>query len=241
MASIAKGVLAALALGIMTSGAVADEYPSRTVRLIAPFAVGGPTDTSARLIAEALGRQLGQTVIVENRSGAGGVLGTEAAARAQADGYTLLVSAAATFTVVPAVKKASYDPMKDFVPLGQIWYAPQALVVRAQLNMKTVAELVAYAKANPGKLTFGSAGNGTTTHLSIGLLSSPTFARQRENRHPGLSWGACALPYMMKVQETNASAQRPSRPGAGRASVRGAASQWAGVPCRRLSYVPGWR
>ena len=171
MASIAKGVLAALALGTMTGVAVADEYPSRTIRIVAPFAVGGPTDTSARLIAEALGRQLGQTVIVENRSGAGGMLGTEAVARAQPDGYTLLVSAASTFTVIPAVKKASYDIKEDFVALGQIWYAPQALVVQAKSNLKTVAELVAYAKANPGKLTFGSAGNGTTTHLSIGLLS----------------------------------------------------------------------
>ena len=171
MASIAKGVLAALAAGMAITGAVADEYPSRTVRIISPMQAGGSTDTAARLIAEALGRQLGQTVIVENRSGAGGAIGTEIAARSQADGYTIVLSAAASFTIVPAVKKVGYDPKKDFVPLGQIWSAAQALVVRAQSNIKMVTDLVAYAKANPGKLTFGSAGIGTMTHLSIGLLS----------------------------------------------------------------------
>ena len=171
MTSITKIVLTVLALGILNAGVAADEYPSRPIRIITPMAAGGSSDSAARLITDALGRQLGQSVVIENRGGAGGVIGTEAAARAQPDGYTLLVSAAATFTVVPAVKKASYDPVKDFVPLGQIWYAPQALVVRSQSSIKTVADLVAYAKANPGKLTFGSAGNGTTTHLSILLLS----------------------------------------------------------------------
>ena len=170
-ALIAKGVLAALAFGMMMTRAVADEYPSRSIRIVSPMAAGGSTDTAARLIAEALGRHIGQSVIVENRSGAGGVIGTEAAARAQPDGYTLLLSVAPTFTIIPAAKKVSYDPVNDFVPLGQVWSAPQVLVVRSRSNMKTVAELVAYAKANPGKVTFGSAGNGTMTHLSIGLLS----------------------------------------------------------------------
>ena len=171
MASIVKGILTALALWMMITGVAADEFPSRAVRVITPMAAGGLSDTAVRLISEALGRQLGQTVVVENRSGAGGVIGTEAAARAQADGYTLVVSMASTFSIIPAVKKASYDPAKDFVPLGQIWYAPQALVVRSQSSIKTVADLVAYAKANPGKLSFASAGNGTTTNLSIVLLS----------------------------------------------------------------------
>ena len=170
MASIAKGFLAALALGTMITGFAADEFPSRPIRIITPMAAGGLSDRAARLITDALGRQLGQSVVVENRSGAGGVIGTEVAARAQADGYTLVVSMASTWSIIPAVKKASYDPMKDFVPLGQIWYAPQALVVRSQSSMKTVADLVAYAKANPGKLSFASAGNGTSTHLSILLL-----------------------------------------------------------------------
>jgi len=154
----------------MNTGVVADEYPSRPVRIITAMAAGGLSDRAIRLIADALARQLGQPAVVENRSGAGGVIGTEAAARAPADGYTLLVSMASTFSIIPAVKKASYDPMKDFVPLGQIWYAPQALVVGSQSSIRTVGELVAFAKANPGKLSFASAGNGTSTHLSILLL-----------------------------------------------------------------------
>ncbi|MBI4291348.1 MAG: tripartite tricarboxylate transporter substrate binding protein [Betaproteobacteria bacterium] len=171
MAWVAKAVLTVLALGIMNTGAVADEYPSRPVRIITAMAAGGLSDRAIRLITDPLERQLGQPLIVENRSGAGGVIGTEVAARAPADGYTLLVSMASTFSIIPAVKKASYDPLKDFVPLGQIWYAPQALVVRSKSSIKTVAELVAYAKANPGKLSFASAGNGTSTHLSILLLT----------------------------------------------------------------------
>lgn len=174
MTSIAKIVVTASALAMMNTGVVADEYPSRPIRIITPMAAGGSSDSAARLITDALGRQLGQSVVIENRGGAGGVIGTETAARAQADGYTLVVSMASTFSIIPAVKKASYDPMKDFVPLGQIWSASQALVVGSQSKLKTVADLVAYAKANPGKLTFGSAGNGTLTHLAIGLLSRET-------------------------------------------------------------------
>ena len=163
-------VLAPVLLLIISAPMLAQDYPAHAIRLITPYAAGGPADIAARLIAEPLERQLGQAVVVENRTGAGGMIGTEMAARAKPDGYTLLVSASATFTVIPAVKKASYDPEKDFVPLGQIWSAQQALVVKPQSGIKTLADLVAHAKAHPGKMTFGSAGNGTTTHLSIGML-----------------------------------------------------------------------
>jgi tripartite-type tricarboxylate transporter receptor subunit TctC len=166
-----RWLLALSALALVGASAAAEVYPSRPIRLIVPYSTGGPTDTAARLMAEALGRQLGQPVTVENRTGAGGLIGTEAALHALPDGYTLLVSAAATFTVIPAVKKVGFDPEKDFVPLGQIWSASTTLVVNSHSSIKTVAELVAYAKANPNKMTFGSAGNGTTTHLSIGMLS----------------------------------------------------------------------
>jgi len=150
--------------------ALADTYPTRPVRIVAPIAAGGPSDTAARLVAIALGKQLKQNVIVENRTGAGGVVGTELALQAPADGYTLLLSIAATFTVIPAAKKVGYDVEKDFVALGQIWSAPQALVVNVNSRFKAVSDLVSFAKANPGKVTFGSAGIGTTTHLSIQLL-----------------------------------------------------------------------
>ena len=150
--------------------ASASDYPSRAIKIIAPIAAGGPSDTAARLAAQTLSHHLDQNVVVENRTGAGGVVGTELAANAPPDGYTLLLSIAATFTVIPISKKVGYDPENDFVALGQIWQAPQALVVNANSPFKSAGDLVRYAKANPGKITLGSAGIGTTTHLSIELL-----------------------------------------------------------------------
>ena len=174
---LANWLMALLAFSLVGASAAADVYPSRPIKLIAPYSAGGPGDTSGRLMAEALGRQLNQAVVVENRTGAGGVIGTEAVLHSEPDGYTLLVSAAATFTVIPAGKKVAYDPEKDFVPLGQTWYAAQALVVNPKSDFKTVADLIAYAKANPDKVSFGSAGNGTTTHLSMGMLSQEAGVR----------------------------------------------------------------
>lgn len=164
------GAIAFTVLSAFVGPAPADEYPSRPLRIVAPIAAGGPSDTAARLVALALGRQLGQNVIVDNRTGAGGVVGTEMAAKADPDGYTLLLSIAATFTVIPVAKKVGYDVDRDFIPLGQIWSAPQALVVHTDSRFKSVADLVAEAKAHPQKVSFGSAGVGTTTHLSIELL-----------------------------------------------------------------------
>ncbi|HZQ61127.1 MAG TPA: tripartite tricarboxylate transporter substrate binding protein, partial [Casimicrobiaceae bacterium] len=169
--SIARWLAMPIMLSVAAQALAADVYPSHAVKIIAPIAAGGPSDTAARLMAEALSRQLGQSVIVENRTGAGGVIGTEAALQAPADGYTLLLSIAATFSIIPATKKVNYDPLKDFVPLGQIWDGPQALVVRPDSKFKTLGDLVTFAKANPEKVSFGSAGQGTTTHLSIVLLS----------------------------------------------------------------------
>lgn len=163
-------VMTSAAIAAAPIAAFADDYPSRPIKIIAPIAAGGPSDTAARLVAQALGRHLNTSVVVENRTGAGGVVGTEAVANAPADGYTLLLSIAATFTVIPLSKKVGYDPEKDFIALGQIWQAPQALVVNVNSPFKTAADLVSYARANPGKLSFGSAGIGTTTHLSIELL-----------------------------------------------------------------------
>ncbi len=162
--------VAMVAGALALTPALADNFPSRAIRIIAPIAAGGPSDTAARLVALALAKQLKQNVIVENRTGAGGVLGTELALNAPADGYTLLLSIAATFTVIPAAKPVSYDVDKDFAALGQIWSAPQALVVNVNSRFKSVADLIAFARENPGKVIFGSAGIGTTTHLSIQLL-----------------------------------------------------------------------
>jgi tripartite-type tricarboxylate transporter receptor subunit TctC len=155
-----------LAATAVTRGAASD-YPDRPVRFLAPFTAGGPTDISARMIAEPLRKQLGgQTIVIENRPGASGVPGTESVALGPHDGYTILVGGIAPIVLVPIVKQLKYDVSKDFVPLGLVWRSPQVLAVRPNLDVKSVADLVAYAKANPGKVNYGSAGIGTVTHLA---------------------------------------------------------------------------
>jgi len=170
MASFAKIVLAALAVSVAACAAGAEEYPARPLRIIVPYAAGGPSDTAARLVSEPLSRQLGVSVVVENRGGAGGLVATEAYTREQPDGYTILLGAIGPFAVIPAGKHVSYDVEKDFVPLGCIWFSGQALVVNAKLPVKTLGDFIAYAKANPGKVTVGSAGIGAVSHLTLELL-----------------------------------------------------------------------
>ncbi len=159
--------IAALTLAATATGAFAQDYPTRPVRILVPYPAGGPSDVAMRLLAEPLSRQLGQSVIIENRSGGGGRIGTEAALQAEPDGYTLAVGGTATLVVIPAVQQVRYDPLKDFIPLGQIFYAPPMLVVRSSLGLKTMPEIVARAKADPGRLTVGSAGVGTNSHVAI--------------------------------------------------------------------------
>ena len=170
---IAARVLAASTLGLLCAcpDAGADSYPSRPIRIVVPYPAGGPSDTAARILAEPLARELGQRVLVENRAGGSGMIGTEATIRGEHDGYTLLVGGLATMVLLPAAKPGHYDPLKDVVPLSQIWYSPQVLAARGTLRFRSAADLVSYAKANPGGLNFGSAGNGTVTHLAILLLA----------------------------------------------------------------------
>ncbi len=163
---IARSALATLALMMTANAGVADDFPSQPIRFLVPFSAGGPTDTAARLIAEPLRRQLGQSIVIENRPGASGVTGTEMVVQGPHDGYTLVVGGIAPIVLVPAVKALRYDVGRDLVPLGLIWRSPQVLAVRSSLGVDTVAGLIAYAKNNPGKVTFGSAGIGTVTHLA---------------------------------------------------------------------------
>ncbi len=145
----------------------AAEYPTRTIKLIVPYAAGGPTDVLGRLVGDYLGRDLKQTVVVENKAGAQGAIGAEAAARSEPDGYTLFFTAASLFVLNPQLyKKLPYDPVKDFRVLAVITDLPMLMEVHLSVPVKTVAEFVAYAKQNPGKLNFGSAGTGGTTHLA---------------------------------------------------------------------------
>lgn len=162
--------LAAVVFGGVAPAA-AEEFPLRPIRIIVPYPAGGPSDTATRILAESLSRQLGQQVIVDSRSGGAGQIGTEAAIRAEHDGYTLLVGGTASLVLLPAVKPNLKDLQSEIVPLTQIWYSPQILAVRSGLGITTLADLLVYAKANPGKLTFGSAGTGTVTHLAIMLFA----------------------------------------------------------------------
>lgn len=148
----------------------ADDYPAHPLTVIVPFSAGGPADTAARTFSEVLSRHLGQPLIAENRPAASGITGTEDVAIAKPDGYTLLLGGIAALALIPPVEKVRYNVEKDFAPLGLIWRSPQVFAVRPTLNVKSVAEFVAYAKANPGKVTFGSAGIGTVTHLAGELL-----------------------------------------------------------------------
>ncbi|MDB6000602.1 MAG: tripartite tricarboxylate transporter substrate binding protein, partial [Rhizobacter sp.] len=151
----------------------AQTFPSRPLTIVVPFPPGGTTDILARSVAEGMGRELKQTVVVDNRSGAGGNVGAEMVARAKPDGYTLLVTTAGPLSINQHLyKRLGYDPVKDFAPIGMLASVPIMLVSNPAQPFKTVAELIAYAKANPGKLTYGSQGNGTTSHLTMELLKS---------------------------------------------------------------------
>jgi tripartite-type tricarboxylate transporter receptor subunit TctC len=163
-------MLACLCLGLGTPPADAQTYPSHTVRIIVPFPPGGPTDVAARLILQPLTTILGQTVIIENQTGAGGRTGSRTVARAAPDGYTLLLGGTNLNSIIPALyKNMEYDAVKGFVPVASIATDPGVMVVGPTVKAKTVAEFVADAKANPGKLKYGSA-PGLASHLDAELL-----------------------------------------------------------------------
>jgi tripartite-type tricarboxylate transporter receptor subunit TctC len=157
----------ACALMCVIPQAHAAEYPVRPIKLIVPYAAGGPTDVLGRMVGDYLARDLKQAVVVENKAGAQGAIGAEAAARSEPDGYTLFFTAASIIVLNPMLyKKLPYDPQKDFRLLALITDLPVVMEVHPSVPAKTVAEFVAYAKQNPGKLNFGSAGTGGTIHLA---------------------------------------------------------------------------
>jgi tripartite-type tricarboxylate transporter receptor subunit TctC len=162
--------LAASGLALATAPAFAQSYPDHPIRLVVPFPAGGPMDTMARLVGQMLNVALKQPVIVENRAGAGGALGSKAVATAEPDGYTLLWGSSGTLSILPALNaKLDYDP-KAFVPVALVSLLPHVMVVPPAVPAKTVKEFIAYAKANPGKLNFG-ASLGTPPHLMGALFN----------------------------------------------------------------------
>jgi tripartite-type tricarboxylate transporter receptor subunit TctC len=160
---------AAMMLGLFGAlvDARAQSFPSRTITLVIPFAPGGSTTIVGRVIADKLSELMGEKVVVDNRPGAGGTVGTKAVAKSEPDGYTIALGYTGTLAIGPSLyKNAGYDPRKDFAPIGLIGNAPNSLVVHPSFPAKTLAELIAYAKANPGKVNFGSAGAGTVSHIT---------------------------------------------------------------------------
>src|SRR5438105_5359616 len=172
--------LAAIAVWLLTGlpaqaqAQAQDRYPSRPIRLLVPFPAGGPVDVMGRLVAQHLSTVLGQQVIVDNRPGAGSTLAAKAAATAEPDGYTLLVGSAATLAIGPTLyPNAGYDPAKSFAPIAFVSSVPYVMIARPQSPAKTVPDLIAYAKANPGKLNFGIP-NGAPPHMLAAWFRSVT-------------------------------------------------------------------
>jgi tripartite-type tricarboxylate transporter receptor subunit TctC len=170
--------IAAIALLVAASGGVAQTYPTRPIRMIVPFAPGGNVDINARAISPDMGQALGQQIIVENRAGAGGTLGTDVVAKSAPDGYTLLVASSSIMTNGPALyPKLPYDIVRDFAPVGRIAVVPLVIVVHPSLPAKTTRELIAVIKAQDGKLPMANAGVGTTNHLIAELFMLRTGTR----------------------------------------------------------------
>jgi tripartite-type tricarboxylate transporter receptor subunit TctC len=170
---VKTAALAALALAAGLSAAVAQDYPNRPITLIVPFPPGGSTTVMARNVADPLAKLLGQQIVVDNRGGAGGTLGTRAAAKAAPDGYTILLGYSGTLYIAPSLySNLGYDVRKDFEPIGMIGTAPSVLLVHPSVPAKTVAEFIAYAKKSPNPLTYGSPGAGTANHLAAEMFAS---------------------------------------------------------------------
>jgi len=152
----------------------AQAYPTKPIRYIVPVAAGGGNDMIARVVTERWGRLLGQTFVVENQSGGGGVIASQNTMRAAPDGYTLMQGYVATHGTTPATRKIPYDPIKDFTPIGMIGATPNVLVVNSQVPVKNMAEFIDYVRKNPGKLSYGTAGQGSLTHMTMELFKQET-------------------------------------------------------------------
>jgi len=173
--SLVHAGAACLAAASLCAGAHAQSYPTKPIRLIVPFAAGGTTDIVGRAVSDALGRELGQPVVVENRGGGGGVIGADALAKSPSDGYTLGIATVSTMATNPATNaKNPYDPIKDFAPITNLVNVPNVLTVNPKVPAKTLKEFVAEVKAHPGQYSYASAGKGSISHLDGELFKDIT-------------------------------------------------------------------
>ena len=167
-----RRVLATVSLLCAAVSAAAQDYPNRPIRLIVPFAPGGATDIPARLVSPKLSDALGQPVVVENRTGAGGIIGIDAAAKSPPDGYTLLMATNAELVMHPSIyPKLPYDPFQDFIPVSIMLESPMLLVTSASSSFNSVADVLAAARAKPGAVTYSTAGTGSTSHVLTEMLA----------------------------------------------------------------------
>ncbi|MBK6006574.1 tripartite tricarboxylate transporter substrate binding protein BugD [Ramlibacter ginsenosidimutans] len=163
--AVSKWIAAFAALALPVASALADDYPSRSIALVVPFAAGGPTDTLGRILAERMTRSLGQTVVVENVTGAGGVIANSKVIKAAPDGYTAIIGHLGTHVLAPAVQGLQTDYLKEFEPVAVVATNPEVIVSRLDVPAKNLQELVAWVKANPGKVSYASGGAGTPSHI----------------------------------------------------------------------------
>jgi tripartite-type tricarboxylate transporter receptor subunit TctC len=184
----AAALMLAVVASFIASARADDQYPTRPITMIVPFAAGGPTDILGRLVAQAIGPMLGQQVIIEDVTGAGGTIGATKAARAEPDGYTLVMGNLGTHAAALGIySKLPYDPRTDFEPIILVASTPMVLVTRKTLNVKTLDDVIAWAKANKGKATMGSAGVGSISHLTLLLFNHLTGADLIHVPYRGLS------------------------------------------------------
>ncbi|HEY0909973.1 MAG TPA: tripartite tricarboxylate transporter substrate-binding protein, partial [Bradyrhizobium sp.] len=230
MAVFAIASLASVAAGIAPSAAA--DYPNRPVRWLIGFTPGGPVDTVARIMSQALSERLGQQFVVENRAGSGGNIATEAAIGSTPDGYTLLFSGANNAISASLYKRLPFDFIRDTVPVAGFMLVPNLLVVSNAMPVKTVAELIDYCRQNPGKISFASSGNGTTVHMSAELFKAMTKC---DMVHVPYRGSALAFPDIMsnKVQlifDNLPTALAQARGGSVRALGVSSAQRWPGLP-----------
>jgi len=183
-----QGLSAAMAAGLalVSAGLHAQPYPAKPIRMMVPFPAGGGSDTMGRVIGQRLAERLGQSIVVENRPGAGGSIGADVVAKSAPDGYTILLGSTSELVQYPNVNpKIPYDPLRDFAPITLVGSVPMVLIVHPSLPARSVKELVALTKARPGELNFGSAGNGATTHLAVELFILLTGARMTHVPYKG--------------------------------------------------------
>ena len=173
-------------LAVLSADLHAQSYPAKPIRMMVPFPAGGGSDTIGRVIGQKLAERLGQPIVVENRPGAGGSIGADLVAKSPPDGHTILLGSTSELVQYPNVNpKIPYDPVRDFAPITLVGTVPLVLIVHPSLPVRSVKELVAFSKARPGEINFGSAGNGSTTHLAVELFILMTGARMTHVPYKG--------------------------------------------------------